>query len=646
MLVEFLGTGFQAAVPPSSHPSGERRGWDADGEPAELSMQELWDAVHRLALACGWEPTVKTTRPKKTKAKKRRREGDRLVSLPEQIRRGRQFIEVCPLARSGQGGHATTYRVARYLRNDLALPDDVGRTLLDAYNERLAAAGEERWTAEELDHKWEDAAADNPDYPFGDKAAAPPAPVHDPHRLARLFLATHPFRYWNGLYWEHDGKRYREVPERELCARLNLHIRECFDAEHDEQMRRYKQALRQCPAEGRPPRLPMQHSVTSTLVSNTLHALECFRLVDGTVPMPSHLREPGEGDWLALDNGLLDLESQELRPHTTDWFSAVCLPYAYDPAARCDSWLEVLGQNLEGDAERLGLLQEFFGYTLIGSTDAQMCLVLVGEGGNGKSVVLAGLHALLGADNVSTVPLEDFGGRFAMAQTLGKLANICAEVGELDRTAEGTLKAFVSGDRMSFERKGKDGFSARPTARLVLSTNNVPRFADRSEGVWRRLLLVPFNRRVPSSERRPGLDKPEFWLCGGELPGMLNWALEGLRRQRANNFLFTLPAACRAALEAHRLESDPCRAFLVEHYKADPKAGPLASAEVYQHYKKWCEENGHKAVLAASNFGKQVRRVFKLEESRTKRFPTDGKSEPAKAWSGLARRSVTDVTLV
>src|SRR5262249_2891693 len=155
---------------------------------------------------------------------------------------------------------------------------------------------------------------------------------------------------------------------------------------------------------------------------------------------------------------------------------------------------------------------EFAGYLLTRSTDAQACLVLVGEGRNGKSVLLAGLQALLGADNVSTVPLEDFGRRFAMAQTLGKLANLCAEVGELDKTAEGTLKAFVAGDAMTFERKGKDPFTARPTARLVLSTNNVPRFADKTEGVWRRLLLVPFNRRVSDAERVPGLDKPEWWL--------------------------------------------------------------------------------------------------------------------------------------
>src|SRR5205085_6404521 len=142
----------------------------------------------------------------------------------------------------------------------------------------------------------------------------------------------------------------------------------------------------------------------------------------------------------------------------------------------------------EGDEERIALLQEFFGYLLYYTTAAQSFLFLVGEGANGKSVVLASMHAMLGPDNVSTVPLEDFGRRFAMAQTLGKLANISPEVGELDRTAEGTLKAYTSGDPMTFEKKGHDSFTAPPTARLVLSTNNVPRFSDKTDGVWRRIL--------------------------------------------------------------------------------------------------------------------------------------------------------------
>src|SRR5205807_310610 len=119
-----------------------------------------------------------------------------------------------------------------------------------------------------------------------------------------------------------------------------------------------------------------------------------------------------------------------------------------------------------------------------------------------------------------------------LASTLGKLANICAEVGELDKAAEGYLKAYTSGDAMQFERKYESSFSAMPTARLVLATNNPPRFSDKSDGVWRRLILLPLNVTIAEEERVYGMDKREWWEASGELPGILNWALEGFDRLR------------------------------------------------------------------------------------------------------------------
>src|SRR5262249_54524254 len=150
------------------------------------------------------------------------------------------------------------------------------------------------------------------------------------------------------------------------------------------------------------------------------------------------------------------------------------------------------------------------------------------EGANGKSVVCAVLQGLLGEGNVSTVPLELFADKFRLAGTLGKLANLVAEVGELDRVAEGQLKAFVGGDAMEFERKFKAAFTARPTARLVLATNNPPAFSDKSDGIWRRMLLLEFGVQIPEEERVAGMDSVGWWAEAGELSGVLNWALAGL----------------------------------------------------------------------------------------------------------------------
>src|SRR5581483_7120619 len=167
--------------------------------------------------------------------------------------------------------------------------------------------------------------------------------------------------------------------------------------------------------------------------------------------------------------------------------------------------------NLGDDAGKQRLLQQWAGYLLLQDTSLQRFLVMVGEGANGKSVACEVLIALLGEDNVSTEPLELFGDRFRLAETLGKLANITAEVGELDKVAEGILKAFVSGDLMSFEMKYKSAFKARPTARMMLATNNMPYFSNRSDGLWRRAMVLPFVVQIPEAEKNAEMTNREFW---------------------------------------------------------------------------------------------------------------------------------------
>src|SRR5579872_5692792 len=100
------------------------------------------------------------------------------------------------------------------------------------------------------------------------------------------------------------------------------------------------------------------------------------------------------------------------------------------------------------------------GLSLVFDMSMQKFLVLIGEGGNGKSVVARTWTALVGASNVSNTALERFGERFALHGTLGKLLNICQEPGTLNVSAENALKAIVGEDRLMFEQKNKDPFDA------------------------------------------------------------------------------------------------------------------------------------------------------------------------------------------
>jgi P4 family phage/plasmid primase-like protien len=313
-----------------------------------------------------------------------------------------------------------------------------------------------------------------------------------------------------------------------------------------------------------------------------------------------------------------------LFPHSPLWFSTVCLPYPFDPGATCPTWLRVIDRNMEGDLEHIALLQEWSGLCCVFDTSFQKFLVLTGDGGNGKSVFCAFLAALLGLENVSHCGLEAFAQRFQLYQTLGKLANIAAEVGEIDKVAEGLLKSFTSGDRMPFERKMKDPIEAMPTARVVLATNSLPRFTDRSSGIWRRMELVPHRVTIPDEEKRRGLDDPQWWHEQGELPGAFNWALEGLRRLRQNG-AFTQSEVCRHELAAYRLESNPARIFLEDHLGADPQES-IVTQDVYVSYAKWCAANNYRP-LASNSFGREIRKAFpKAKEGKVN--SRDGRRVP------------------
>jgi len=260
-------------------------------------------------------------------------------------------------------------------------------------------------------------------------------------------------------------------------------------------------------------------------------------------------------------------------------------------------------------------LQEWAGYLLTSTNDLQRFLCLEGEGGNGKTVFFAAMEAMLGSDNVSHVPVENFGGRFDLGSTLGKAANICGDVGEIDQVAEGTLKQFTGGDSMFFDRKGIEPISARPSAKLMCAWNARPRFRDRSSGLWRRMLLVPFYYQVPKESRVLGMDSRSWWEKSGEVPGILNWAIEGLFRLRGN-VDFTRSLVCEIAIGVYRNESNPASVFLSDNMDFDENEKRLLpSSEIYSLYQKWSNSQGL-YPLNATHFFRELNRTFPKAEKK------------------------------
>jgi P4 family phage/plasmid primase-like protien len=300
--------------------------------------------------------------------------------------------------------------------------------------------------------------------------------------------------------------------------------------------------------------------------------------------------------------------------HSPNWFSTACLSYEFDPTATCPLWDEVLAEMIGDEAGKLELAQEFIGYVLSPSNNRSKFLALEGEGGNGKSVFTNAIKAIIGSENTSSVGLDVIGRQFQSFPTLGKMLNICQEANDIEGPAESFLKNFTGGNPLMFESKGSNAFEALPTAKLLLTWNIAPRFKDRSEGLWRRMLVLKFNRKPAIAN--PDLLELDYWERNGQLPGMLNWALLGLKRLESQRE-FTITDESKRATESIRTANNSARLFIAENLRYRENAIQL-SKDVYAAYSKWCSELGMHPMNEV-HFGREIHQFFRGLVEKKKR---------------------------
>jgi putative DNA primase/helicase len=310
---------------------------------------------------------------------------------------------------------------------------------------------------------------------------------------------------------------------------------------------------------------------------------------------------------IVLQNCSVAPMTGKVLPHAPEHFARNRLTFNFDEKAICPLWMEFLSQVWKDDPDvdaKICLLQEFTGYSLIRSVKFQKMIWLIGAGANGKSVILDVLRELVGPANVAAVPFSKFGQRFALAQLFGRLVNISPEISSTAVLADSELKSVVVGDVTMLERKMEHPFEAKLETKLWAAANFLPKTKDHSHGFFRRIFLLTFNRTFLPEEQ----DKDMLQKLKQELPGIFNWALEGLHRLLENDG-FTEPPSSLKALEEYKTESNSVALFKQDHLNViDASASPSAgtrSFDVYSSYARYCRANGYGAVSNAE-FGKRL----------------------------------------
>lgn len=304
---------------------------------------------------------------------------------------------------------------------------------------------------------------------------------------------------------------------------------------------------------------------------------------------------------LNVRNGTIDLRTGILRPHRREDLLSKITDIEYQPDADFKQWDAFLMKVLDSRPEVVRFLQRAVGYTLTGSTAAQVLFFLWGLGLNGKSLILELLRLLFGeySQNASTdlIMLRPRGIPNDVARLAGARLVTISETADGQRLHEPLVKDMTGGDRLTARFLHREFFDFTPQFKLWMRGNHKPRIVGTDLGIWRRINLIPFTVTISERERIPFDELVD--MLRAELPGILAWAVRGCLDWQRHGLM--PPPEVAAATATYRREMDTIGEFLDDcctlHANAQVSAGAL-----YEGYQRWCEKSGHEPV-SQTRFG-------------------------------------------
>lgn len=292
-------------------------------------------------------------------------------------------------------------------------------------------------------------------------------------------------------------------------------------------------------------------------------------------------------EWINFRNGFYDPKHKRMIPHNPSYKSMNQIPYSYDPSEKTESeQAEGFLQWSASDPDDREMLLQFYGLCLNLDTRQQKFLMLTGRGGSGKSIVLSLLIAMVGEKNVSNIPLEKLGDRFAPIGLLHKLVNSCAdlEITALESTA--LIKQAIGEDMIRGEHKGKDSISFRSYAKMIFSANQLPLVkSEKTNGFYRRLLVLKLDKS-PETVDPYLLDKLKQ---PDNMEYLISESVKALERLYQNG-LITESENSKQLVTQLRMDSDSVEAFLHLKTKKGTDKDRIRKTELFQAYKEYCED--------------------------------------------------------
>lgn len=256
-------------------------------------------------------------------------------------------------------------------------------------------------------------------------------------------------------------------------------------------------------------------------------------------------------------------------------------------------WLDSLQVTFGGDAELIGYVQRVCGLAAIGKVLIEALIIAYGDGNNGKSTFWNTIARVLGtySETISAEVLiagKKNNAKHEMAETRARRLLIAGENDEGVRLSTSTTKQLASTDKIAAEKKYKNPFSFTPSHTLVLYTNHLPRVGAMDTGIWRRLMVIPFEQTITPDNDIKNYADHLFEHAGG---AVLAWIMDGAKLIHAEDYRLSPPAQVVEASEAYRAANDWFAHFLDERCETGDGLSEK-SGELYADYRSWALARG------------------------------------------------------
>jgi putative DNA primase/helicase len=427
-----------------------------------------------------------------------------------------------------------------------------------------------------------------------------------PFDVARLFLIAEftvgqrpTLHHHRGSFFAWNGVAYVETTRDDIRAKLY-------------------QFLDGCRTGGRPGE---KVKPNVGLVNSVFDALTARAQLDSSISPPAWL--DGGSQFAATDiivctNGLLHLPNLQLLPHTPAFFTLNAVDFAFSRNAPTPKqWLEFLAQLWPNDPEAIATLQEIFGYCVTSDTSQQKAFLIVGPPRSGKGTIAKVLERLVGIDNKVNPTLAELGRNFGIAPLIGKRVAIVSDArlgqgGPGQHMIAERLLSITGEDAITVDRKYLPAWTGRLQVRFLILSNELPQLADASGALARRFIVLTLTNSFYGREDHGLLNR-----LLTELPGILNWAIDGWRRLNGRGY-FQMPKSSADAVEQLEDLGSPIRAFVRERCVVGPGRA-VEVGELFAMWFDWCKIQ-YRNPGTEAHFGKDLHAAvpgIKVTQPRT-----------------------------